>query len=371
MASSPTFQSHRSRNASYFIAASFFNNEKVLDYWTSETLRLIDSLGSSNVYVSLSENDSDDYTASKLLHFGSKLRRLHVRHSINITSGLRGYPLDNPWHSIKHRMSYMANLRNGVLEPLGHLGMRFENVIMLNDVVYHHTDVLKLIAAVGGDDTIGSDGAMHAPGRRRMACSLDMDGATLYDTWVLRDSCGRPVSGFWPFFTSHEDKRSVRRGQVLEVGTCWNGIVVLDGDMLLDPRLRDSGSGWNAGPLRFEQPPECIISECALLPLSITNLTGGAPIVLDPSVIVAYDLHWWRFYAVWLRTPLVRLWMDLFEETYWNLWWSLGMGRALLWPGLDDGKEMGECVTQGWPRCGSTETVSRGTLQLKSKEDEL
>jgi hypothetical protein len=361
VASSPTLQAQRARNASYFIAASFWNNEEILDSWTTQALELIDSLGRPNVYVSLTENDSEDSTASKLLHFGRELTKRNVAHSVNITTDLRGYPPENPWHSIKHRMGYMANLRNGALEPLGRLNRRFENVVLLNDVVYHHTDVLKLIAAVGGDDVNGPPAKypmshqIGKPGRRRMACSIDMDGATLYDTWVLRDRCGRTVSGFWPFFTAEEDKRAVREERVLEVGTCWNGIVVLDGDMLLDPPLRSKNAGWDADTLRFQQPPECIISECTLLPLTITNVTGGAPVVMDPSVIVGYSVGWWRYYAVWLRMPIVRLWMNMFEQSYWGLWWMMGMGKGLRWNGLDGGKEKNECAVTGWPWCESNE----------------
>ncbi|KAH6605855.1 glycosyltransferase family 69 [Trichoderma cornu-damae] len=371
VAASPTLQAQRARNASYFIAASFWNNEAILDSWTAQALELIDSLGRPNVYVSLAENDSDDNTASKLLHFGRELTRRNVAHSVNITTDLRGYPPENPWRSIRHRMGYMANLRNGALEPLGRLGRRFESVVLLNDVVYHHTDVLRLVAAVGGDDVDGPHAqhptrrqAAAKPGRRRMACSIDMDGATLYDTWVLRDRCGRAVSGFWPFFTSYQDQRSVRGGRVLEVGTCWNGIVVLDGDMLLDPHLRSEDADWDADALRFQQPPECIVSECALLPLAITNTTGGAPVVMDPSAVVAYSVKWWRYYAVWLRMPVVRLWMNVFEAAYWRLWWEMGMGKGLRWRGLDGGREKNECVVTGWPKCESREPAVKGGIRF-------
>jgi hypothetical protein len=366
VASSPTLQAHRARNASYFIAASFWNNDEVLDSWTAQTLELIDVLGRPNVYVSLTENDSEDNTASKLLHFGRELTRRGVAHSVNITTDLRGDPPENPWHSIRHRMGYMANLRNGALEPLGQLNRRFENVVLLNDVVYHHTDVLKLVAAVGGDDVNVNGAHATRPGKRRMACSIDMDGATLYDTWVLRDRCGRTASGFWPFFASERDRRAVREQRVLEVGTCWNGIVVLDGDMLLEPPLRSSDAGWDADTLRFQQPPECIISECMLLPLAITNVTGGAPVVMDPSVIVGYSVKWWRYYALWLRMPVVRLWMKLFEEGYWGLWWRLGMGNGLRWNGLDGGKEKNECVVTGWPSCDADEYAVKGALRLSN-----
>jgi hypothetical protein len=237
--------------------------------------------------------------------------------------------------------------------------------------VYHHTDVLKLIAALGGDDISDkksdiTEVAKDKPGKRRMACSLDMDAAALYDAWVLRDRCGTAVSGFWPFFMLDKDKESVRKGQVLEVGTCWNGIVALDGDMFLTPGLRNNAD-WDTDPLRFRQPPQCLISECALMPLTIRNITGGAPIVMDPSVIVSYSVKWWRYYAVWLRTPVVQLWMNVFENWYWDLWWRMGLGRWLQWNGLDNGKEKGECVVEGWPACNSLDNAAKGAMVLISR----
>ncbi|KAJ6259690.1 hypothetical protein Dda_5328 [Drechslerella dactyloides] len=221
---------HKKSNASYFIAASFWNNEPILDHWTHEMELLIEALGRNNVYLSLTENDSEDNTASMLLHFGRVLTKKGIPHSLNITRELRGYPSNMPWHDIPHRMSYMANLRNGALQPLYENPTPFQTLVLLNDVVYHHTDVLKLIIASKS---------------KTMACSIDMDGATLYDQWVLRDSCGRSTSGFWPFFLDAEDRDAVRRGGVLNVGTCWNGIVVLDADPFLNASLRRGE--WNGG----------------------------------------------------------------------------------------------------------------------------
>lgn len=342
----------------------------MFDAWASETLQLIDILGRQNVYVSVTENDSMDDTATKLRQFGTELKGRNIMHNVNITSGIREKPLKDPWRSVPHRVGYMTNLRNGALQALEDVRKRFDVVVLLNDIVYHHTDVLKLVAALGGDD-IKTDPSkdIAAQPKRRMACGLDLDGAALYDAWVLQDRCGRPITGLWPFFTSEEDKQAVRDGRVLEVGTCWNGIAVLDGDMFLEPSLRSDTADWDAEPLRFQQPPKCIISECTLLPLRVTNTTGGAPIVVDPTVIVAYSIRWWNYYAVWLRMPVVNLWMSIFEERYWDLWWKMGMGKGLRWTGLDDGREKNECVVQGWPRCDSKEVAVKGGLRFKYRGD--
>ncbi|KAF3214766.1 hypothetical protein TWF106_008935 [Orbilia oligospora] len=351
LVSDPVFLEHQKSNASYFIAASFWNNEPVLDHWTREMTSLIEVLGPQNVYLSLTENDSEDNTASKLLHYARKLTKMQVQHSLNITRELRGYPSNMPWENIPHRMAYMANLRNGALQPLYENNTPFRTLVLMNDVVFHHTDVLKLIIASNG---------------KTMACSVDMDGATLYDQWVLRDSCGRATTGFWPFFMDSKDRAVVRRGGVLDVGTCWNGIVALDADPFLNTTLRREGS-WNGDPLRFPQPPGCIISECALLPLTLINQTSDPIVVMDSSVVVAYTVHWWNYYAVWLRMPVVRLWMRVFEEWWWGAWWIF-FGDGLKWIGLDDGKEMGECVVEGWPECGSKATWKKGSVRLKKKQ---
>jgi hypothetical protein len=379
ISSSPTLQAQQMRNATYYISATFWNNEDMLDAWTVETLRLIDVLGRHNVYISMAENDSFDDTVTKLLRFSDILTERNVMHNLNITTGLREEPLQDPWRSVSHRMGYMTNLRNGGLELLGRLHRRFDNVVLLNDVVYHHTDVLKLIAAVGDDDDDDDDDHDITTGqgsldihqrqkrrrKRRMACGLDMDGATLYDTWVLQDKWGQPVSGFWPFFHSAKDKELVSAGRVVQVGTCWNGMAVLDGDMFIDASLRSTNADWDADALRFQEPPsDCVISECSYLPLTITNTTGGFPIVLDPTVVVAYSLKWWKYYAVWLRMPIVRLWMRVFEERYWALWWNVGMGEGLRWTGLDGGDEK-ECAIEGWPTCDNTYGTRKGDIRFK------
>ncbi|KAF3931280.1 hypothetical protein ABW19_dt0201910 [Dactylella cylindrospora] len=344
----PVLLDRKSSNASYFISASFWNNEPVLDHWTREMTSLIELLGRKNVYLSLTENDSEDNTASMLLHYARELTKMEVPHSLNITRELRGYPSNMPWHDIPHRMSYMANLRNGALQPLYESDIPYRTLVLMNDVVFHHTDVLKLIIASND---------------RTMACSLDMDGATLYDQWVLRDSCGRTTSGFWPFFMSSEDRAVVKNGGVLKVGTCWNGIVVLDADPFLNASLRSGRTEWSGEPLRFPQPPGCIISECLLLPLTLINQTSSPHVVMDTSVIVTYTVGWWKYYAVWLRTPVVRLWMRLFEEHWWSAWW-LVFRDLLQWKGLDGGKEKGECVVTGWPVCDAR-VWKKGAIHLR------
>ncbi|KAK9430874.1 cryptococcal mannosyltransferase 1-domain-containing protein [Lipomyces doorenjongii] len=355
-------------NDAYFIAANFYNNNDILPSWIAEIVKLIDVLGSDNVYVSLAENDSQDNTASSLLQFSQYLHHKGVQYSLNITSGLRPLPIHDPWVDTQARISYMTTVRNIALAPLEDvsstpLGDRIKHVIFLNDVIHRHTDVLKLLDAVKY-----RQGTESAP--VVMACGMDMQTATLYDQWADRDKCGNGINGMYPFFTAPDDRQAVRRGGLVDVGTCWNGIVVMSaGPFLSPPRtydlVKDEADDEDSlstpahtttklvWPLRFPSPPKCAISECTLLPLALLNsylLTSGGEvrprIVMDTSVVVAYEYKWWWYYAYFLRTPIVSVWVDVVERPILRLWETFGFGSFYQWKELDDG-----CVVDSWIHC--------------------
>ncbi|KAK9374263.1 cryptococcal mannosyltransferase 1-domain-containing protein [Lipomyces chichibuensis] len=348
-------------NDAYFIAANFYNNDDILPSWIAEIVKLIDVLGSDNIYVSLAENDSQDNTASSLLQFSQYLHHKGVQYSLNITSGLRPLPIHDPWVDTQTRISYMTTVRNIALAPLEEvsstsLGDRMKHVIFLNDVIHRYTDVLKLLDAV--KYRAGTESAPVV-----MACGMDMQTATLYDQWADRDKCGNGVNGMYPFFSAADDREAVRKGGLVEVGTCWNGIVVMSaGPFLSPPRTYDVAADEDSSsrtttklvwPLRFPSPPTCAISECTLLPFALLNsylLTSGGQvrprIVMDTSVVVAYEYKWWWYYAYFLRTPIVRVWVDVVERPILRLWETFGLGSFYQWKELDDG-----CVVDSWIHC--------------------
>ncbi|KAK9245141.1 cryptococcal mannosyltransferase 1-domain-containing protein [Lipomyces tetrasporus] len=360
---------HSKTEDAYFIAANFYNNDDILPSWIAEVAKLINVLGSDNVYVSLAENDSLDNTASRLLQFTRYLHHKGVPNTLNITSGLRPLPYHDPWVDAQTRISYMTTVRNIALAPLEEvsstpLGARMKHVIFLNDVIHRHTDVLKLLDAVQNQPATELAPVV-------MACGLDMETATLYDQWAARDKCGNGINGMYPFFSAPEDRAAVRKGELVDVGTCWNGVVVMDAGPFLSPP-RTYGPLQNqrddeddtlttpaqtatklVRPLRFPNPPKCAISECTLLPLALLNsymLTSGGEvrprIVMDTSVIVAYEYKWWWYYAYFLRTPIVSVWVDLVERPILRLWEILGFGSLYQWEELDDG-----CVIDSWIHC--------------------
>ncbi|KAK9317035.1 mannosyltransferase 1 [Lipomyces starkeyi] len=129
----------------------------------------------------------------------------------------RPHPYANPWNNISERVNYMTKVRNKALEPLADLNTKFSKVIFLNDVLFHHSDILKLIA--DSYTPIYSDD--RSPGRLpTRVCGLDIEQATLHDRLVLRDKCGNSISGMYPYFRSASDQSVVRRSGVLEVRVC-------------------------------------------------------------------------------------------------------------------------------------------------------
>lgn len=253
----------------------------------------------------------------------------------------------------------MTGVRNAALAPLSEisdtqLGSRISTIVFLNDVVYHHTDVLSLLDAVDINRQSRADAPIV------MACGLDMEVATLYDQWALRDRCGRAVNGLYPYFTAAEDRRQVAKGGLVEVGTCWNGIVAMRADPFMSPPRRYSADPSSSPildestpPLRFPEPPEsCIISECTLLPISLLNSFHHDEItpriVVDSQVLVAYDFKWWWFYSYFTRTPIVNLWISLFERPLLLIWQNFGFANFYRWSELKDA-----CYPTNWLRCST------------------
>ncbi|KAK9481394.1 cryptococcal mannosyltransferase 1-domain-containing protein [Lipomyces japonicus] len=348
----------QSMNSSYFIAANFYNNHDVLPTWIAQTLKLVDILGHENVHLSLTENDSTDDTASILLQFSRYLYFSGINHNLNITTGVRPLPFHNPWLESQDRIAYMTKIRNMALEPISHLSTdftkRMTHVIFLNDVYYEFSDVLKLIADVqpAQEQPDGESAPIV------MACSIDFEKATLYDQWAVRDKCGRGVNGMYPFFSDPNDRKKIRKGQLLEVGTCWNGIAVMDAR----PFIKSKGQRHSSHPIRFPDPPDCAISECTLLPISLLNWfinefagTTRPRIVMDPAVIVAYEYKWWWYYSYFLRTPIVNRWVSIVERPILRIWAILGLSSLYEWQELEDG-----CMVSSWVRCP---TASRNLIK--------
>lgn len=308
-----------------FIAASFFNNEDVLPYWTQTMLDVITYLGRDNVFVSIVESNSADRSPDLLRDFDRKLDGLSVQRRILVKDDAVPKPSDMSWNN---RIDFLAAVRNRAMEPLVEHG-GYDRVLFSNDIYVEPESVIELLET--------ADGAYD------MACGLDFAHFGAYDMWVLRDRIGHLASGIWPYFFDAADYTAMKEGAPVPVFTCWNGITVFAADPLVPVHLRTNRT-LSTSPLQRPPPPThplantvrdspavtpplsfrssprgegCFSSESFLLPYDMRRIMGLERIYVNPRVIAGYT---WKFY-VWfkwiLRHPFVQWFV---EEMYDGAW---------------------------------------------------
>jgi hypothetical protein len=111
---------------------------------------LAKELGPDRVFVSVQESGSWDDSKGALRLLGQLLDNINVRHKIILDDTthhdeINKIPGDSGWIMTPRgrvelrRIPYLARLRNLVLQPLDELaaaGVRFDNILFLNDVVF-------------------------------------------------------------------------------------------------------------------------------------------------------------------------------------------------------------------------------------------
>ncbi|KAJ7092382.1 capsular associated protein [Mycena belliarum] len=305
--------------AAYFIAANLYDYGVHLPVWTKQMALLISHLGPENVFVSIYESNSHDGTKDLLREFEGKLRRAGVKSSVVLDTDTRRR---DGWASNGHeRVQYMADMRNKALEPLqgGLDGRRFDKLIFFNDVYFAWKSIVRLLDTNNGDFDL--------------ACALDFDGIGLYDTWVIRDSCGQRTKEIWPYFSF--DSVAVdrlRREEPVEVATCWNGVAVFDANWFLPPsndiptvRPATPPTVPPGTPLTFRADTPCAESECFLISYDMHRRTAPLRprIFVNPQVTVAYTPHNWLYYGTLKHLTLTRPWRVVWEDwiAHRLFWW--------------------------------------------------
>ncbi|EAU87467.2 capsular associated protein [Coprinopsis cinerea okayama7 len=294
-----------STNGTYFIAANLYNSAKILPTWTRQMKQLIHHLGKDNVYISIHESYSVDDTKTMLQEFEKYLEQEGIGSNLATEDGRRGHlGLDS-----HERIAFMAGIRNKALEPLRTLGnrygRRFSKVIFFNDVYFDWRAIVRLINTKEGEYDL--------------ACGLDFDGVGMYDRWVLRDACGGPTKEVWPYFTEPRAVKKLRKGEPIEVATCWNGVAVFDASwFLLDGESdKDSPTTEHSPlPLKFRASNKCTASECYLIGMDMHFWKSPKmpKIYVNPQVKVAYDylnyLFHTKFEELTLSAPWRVVWQD-------------------------------------------------------------
>ena len=141
-----------------FVAAMLANCAPLLSkHWIPALLGLIHKLGPENVFVSILENGSVDETKDLLVELRKNLTEQRVSFSIRFEENFRDgkkfqkggllerllgdegtgdgwIKTDTGW--LPRRITYLAELRNMVLEPLNNISQRYDKILFINDVIF-------------------------------------------------------------------------------------------------------------------------------------------------------------------------------------------------------------------------------------------
>ncbi|KAI4150709.1 MAG: hypothetical protein LQ341_001052 [Variospora aurantia] len=297
-----------------FIASIHWNNEAVLrSHWNTAVLRLVEHIGSKNVFVSVLESGSWDDSKGALRHLDEELQRLGVPRKVILektthADEISQRPGKDGWIDTARgkkemrRIPYLSRLRNRSLEPLTTLaeeGTTFDRILFLNDVVFDTQDVVSLLSTRGGEYAA--------------ACSLDFAKPPhYYDTFALRDFDGdEAVTSTYPYFRSSASRNALISGQPVPVQSCWNGIIAFD-----------AAPFYHTPPLRFRGISDSLAryhvegSECCLVHAD-NPLTNSRGVWLNPNVRVGYSAKAYgkiHEYEFWPSVPasIVGLWKNRF-----------------------------------------------------------
>lgn len=134
-----------------FIASMHWNNEAILrSHWNDAVVQLAQEWGPENVFVSVFESGSWDDTKGALTDLEGQLSHLGVPRNITLSQTTHEDEILGPsngegWIDTSRgkkelrRIPYLARLRNLTLRPLerlAELGIMFDKVLFLNDVVF-------------------------------------------------------------------------------------------------------------------------------------------------------------------------------------------------------------------------------------------
>ena len=242
-----------------FVAANLYNSEAILPRFTASIFELAEAVQRDKLFVSIYESNSEDSTKLILSRFGDEMTRRGIAHHIEVTDshnhiGVQG---DND------RIRFLANVRNKVYNVLDdtEAGRKvkplIKRVLWLNDIVFDSRAALELLNT--------------NEARYDVACGLDFVPLGLYDTWVTRDLSLKRLKPLWPYFEDTADVERLRRGELIPVSSCWNGIAAFNADWLLDGRPQPFSSNVSdppssaTWPLRFRASERCLSSECLLI----------------------------------------------------------------------------------------------------------
>jgi len=250
------------KDASVLVALNIRNGGQVLPHIATEILQLAKHFLPHQLFVSVLESGSTDTSGLCLHKLTEELNARNVRNRIIINSDIVRGRRDN-------RIMFLARIRNEVLEPLYSGNFSAKYVVFVNDVFLCASQIIRLL--------------LHVVQGADMVCGLDYGKhLRFYDTWVMRDIHGGPVSASenCSIFHSKASMQLCENGKLVPVFSCWNGLVGMNAEVFSKSNIRFRS---------VERTGEdCPASECTLLCLDMWRNKHNR-IYVDPEVKVAYD----------------------------------------------------------------------------------
>lgn len=135
----------------------------------------------------------------------------------------------------------------------------------------------------------------------------------------MRDVQRNRPTPLWPYFKLEQDIASLRRGDVIPVNSCWNGITIFDAKWFLptgkDGNNPSTNAGVDDGPIRFRTHPQCLASECLLPSYDIHVRSRRRPLIfVNPKAVATYQ---WRDHLMYdwiMRSNIVNLWSRIWQD---------------------------------------------------------
>ncbi|POS86434.1 hypothetical protein EPUL_002644 [Erysiphe pulchra] len=366
-----------------FIAANIADGDLINNAWGSSLLTLVDLIGADRVFVSIYGLPT---TALSQLAEMLKCEHKIVSEELEPVS-LDSLPrtlLPNGDRRIK-RISFLAEIRNKALQPLGELekkGTKFNKVLFINDVFFNPSEALRLIW--------GTNVNVNGKAEYKAACAADfINSWKFYDTFATRDaegySMGLPI---FPWFSSKggaASRKDVLAGRdSVRVKSCWGGMVSFDARYFMSTTQENSGAIKNTSyssnvtfPVRFRSEPEAFwdASECCLVHADIMALpsfylpsTGidslNTGIFMNPYVRTAYSAQ----ALVWI--PFIKRFERLMAPMQWIISWVAKLPRYNYRRLEKPGQIIGDRVWHNFNTTHNVSDISQGNSRSYSRHTE-
>jgi hypothetical protein len=249
------------KSQKYFIAANLYNNQDIIEDWTSEMLKLVNYLGPENCFVSIVENgDSSDKTPLVLKKFEEELNSRNVTNRIITQRVIIKEDFE--------RIVFLTILRNKALEfiyYIPNLDFSKTKILFFNDIIFSYKDIIRLI------DT--------NEGNYDLACGMDFY-ESFYDTWVSVGVDGYFFRSYYPYFQNSVAMDRVINKENVRVFSCWNGVAALKAEP------------FDKYNLAFRWPTKFRQSECMLLISDLWDKNRNM-IIVNPNLKFSYTYYYY------------------------------------------------------------------------------